>query len=136
MSQTEGEGRTWAHKVLRFEDLRGLTMDSVENHENEEIVFTATDGRTFKLYHAQDCCESVMVEDVVGDLTDLVGVPLLMAEEAISETDPEDHNAGETYRDSFMWTFYKLATIKGYVTIRWYGESNGYYSVSVDFAQV
>lgn len=76
-------------------------------------------------------CVEVTVEDVVGDWSDLIGSPLLLVEETIGSHDPEA-DGGESY----TWTFYRFATVKGYVTVRWYGESNGYYSETVDFEQV
>jgi len=116
-----------------FEDLLGKTLSDVENIDNQELIFTLDTGEKYKLYHCQDCCENVIIEDIAGELSDLVSTPILMAEEVSSNENPEGVKIPE-YQESFTWTFYKLATIKGYVTIRWYGESNGYYSESVDWA--
>lgn len=118
---------------MDFEVLKGKTLAMVEN-KGDEVLFVTADGERYKLYHSQDCCESVTVEDVCGDLADLIGSQILQAEEVTSDTNPE--GVTKEYQDSFTWTFYKLATLKGAVTIRWYGESNGYYSESVDFARV
>ena len=71
--------------------------------------------------------------DVIGNLDDLIGAPILQAEEVLHmDENPVGVEIPE-YQESYTWTFYKLATIKGYVTIRWYGQSNGYYSESVNF---
>lgn len=112
-------------------ELKGMTLTDVTN-TGDELLFTTDTGQRYKLYHDQDCCESVSIEDVIGDLNDLIGSPLLMAEEVSSEDTPPPDSAYAP--DSYTWTFYKFATVKGYVTVRWYGESNGYYSESVDFA--
>jgi hypothetical protein len=110
--------------------LLGMTLSSAATNADEELVFVTTEGREFRMYHSQNCCEYVTIEDTCGELTDLIGVPILMAEKITNE----DNLPGRD--DMELWTFYKFATIKGYVTIRWYGGSNGYYSVSVDFAEM
>jgi hypothetical protein len=114
--------------MASISDLIGKTMLSVEKPDNEQIIFVTTEGERYRLFHDQECCEAVSIEDVIGDLPDLVGAPILMAEEATNSNDPRKCDG-----DSCTWTFYRLATIKGYVTIRWYGESNGYYSETADF---
>jgi uncharacterized protein (TIGR02996 family) len=119
--------------------LLGKTLaDVLVNHAADEITFAVDDGSRFRMYHSQDCCESVKINDIIGDVKDLIGSPLLMAEESQSNTFP-DGFAREPVAyepESMTWTFYRFATIKGYVTIRWWGESNGYYSESVDFASI
>ena len=119
--------------ALDVSAMLGMTMASVDQIADDALVFTTTDGQMFKLWHRQDCCESVVIEDIAGDLSDLVGVPLLQSEEVSSVPpvrDPDDYQP-----ESETWTFYKFATAKGYVTVRWWGTSNGYYSESVDFGR-
>jgi len=105
----------------------GKTMVSVKQIDNDRIEFVDTEGIEYALYHQQDCCESVYIEDVVGDLQHLVNAPLYMAEEVYSSDEPKKHEDSEYTDESFTWTFYKFATVHGYVTIRFYGSSNGYY---------
>ena len=94
-----------------------------------DLLFETANGERFMFAHQQDCCERVDINDIVGDLEDLVGEPLLVAEQVEGET-PVDFT--ERDHESVTWTFYKFATRKGYVDVRWLGESNGYYSEGVD----
>ncbi|MCT4236759.1 hypothetical protein HZP42_10215 [Elizabethkingia anophelis] len=115
-----------------FSDLKGKTLKSVVKTNNDELVFVLEDNRKYKLFHQQQCCENVYIGDINGDLIDLIGSPVLLAEE--SSNDMSDNSDLGSYSET--WTFYRLATIKGYVDIRWVGRSNGYYSERVDFEEV
>jgi hypothetical protein len=122
----------WNDMVDTQEGLRsmvGRTFVRVEGSVGSgEMVFVDQNGERFVFTHFQSCCESVDINDIVGDLEDLVGEPLLIAEEVQGEV-PAD---AEDEYESYTFTFYKFATRKGYVDVRWLGESNGYYSESVD----
>lgn len=109
--------------------LLGRTLTKIYEGD-DELLFHTSEGEVYKMYHDQNCCEYVSIEDIAGDLEDLIGSPLTMAEEV---TDNNGDNPRNPSDESFTWTFYKFATIKGYVTIRWYGASNGRYSERVDF---
>ena len=122
--------------IAGVEDLLGKVLSEIKVSKNEdEIIFTCVDGTLYRMYHDQDCCESVTVEDICGNLYDLIGSPILMAEVVTREGENPKGVRIPKYQDCFTWTFYKFATAKGYVTIRWYGESNGYYSEEVAFAR-
>ena len=109
-----------------IEDLIGHVLTKIECEE-EEITFISEDTK-WRMSHNQDCCESVTIEDVVGDWDDLIGSPILTAYESSNSDDPPAPHV----EDSYTWTFYHIATIKGTVSLRWFGTSNGYYSESVD----
>lgn len=112
----------------KFEDLLGKTLTGIERDGDEKLAFFAG-SESWVMQHYQDCCETVEIAEIIGDLDDLVNDgPVLLAEET------SEHNEDVLYESS-TWTFYKLRTLNGDVTIRWLGESNGYYSESVSFVR-
>lgn len=102
------------------------------------MAFVAEDERKFVFWYEHDCCASCSVEDVCGDLSDLVGSPIVEAEEVSNyapDKAPWEADKDRYAPESFTWTFYRFSTAKGTVTVRWLGESNGYYSESVSFRE-
>lgn len=135
---------------VEVSDLLGKTIIDVETSKTDEdlvkdnvLTFITEEGEMYKFIHNQACCESVYIEDITGNLDNLVGSPLAVAEVVTNSTDDKDDefNTIEAGPDpdenylSYTWTYYKFATIKGYVTIRWFGESNGFYSEEVDIVK-
>ena len=121
----------------KFSDLKGKTLILIDGlvKGSDFVTFYTKEENIYEMYHEQDCFEKVEVEDICGDIQDLLDSPILLAEESTSRENPKGTEM-EWQDDSFTWTFYKLSTFKGDVTIRWYGESNGYYSERVDFIEV
>lgn len=115
--------------IRQFSDLRNHTIVRFDAEKGGgEARILLSDGRVFIMLHHQDCCESVRLEDICGDISDLQHALVVDAREEVS-------TAGDECGESGTWTFYIIQTNKGAVTLRWLGESNGYYSEGVSFEQ-
>lgn len=110
--------------------LSGKTILNVQGLKSGSghIYFYFSDKSNMTMFHEQDCCESVFVDDIDGDESDLIGSTIISVELVTNC----NTNFKDEYDDSCTWSFYKIKTTKGYVVIRWYGCSNGFYSEAVD----
>lgn len=112
----------------KLNEMIGKVPYRIEQDENNKtLTFYFTDNTKGKFYHEQDFSEYVRIEDVNGDWSDLVGNPILVAEERTYSANEDE------VPDCGTWTFYTFRGINGSVDVRWLGESNGYYSESVYF---
>lgn len=115
-----------ASERTEYLDMIGHVFTTIDKGD-DYLVFIRDDGYKIEFYHIQDCCEYVSIEDVCGDLQGLIGKPLRIAEEYTANVEAErEIKYGEN-----QYTFYRFASETDFVTIRWYGESNGYYSIGV-----
>lgn len=116
----------------KMDQLQGKTFSKIEGMEEgskEVIFYNEEDVASYKMFHYQDCCESVYLCTVDGDVEDLIGCEIIEADCVCSEYEPDDNGLA-------AYTFYKFRTKKGYVTLRWNGESNGWYSVDVEIEEL
>lgn len=118
-----------------IEKVKGQTPVEIDGMKegSEGVIIRTREGGKLTLRYEQDCCASCSICQIDGDPMDLLGLPLVMAETVTGESlafddslDPQGNPHSEY--DSHTWTFVKFATVAGYVTLRWYGSSNGYYS--------
>lgn len=117
--------------IVKFSELLGKTIVNISGLQvgSYQVVLEADDGYIYIMFHEQECCEDVCVKDVCGNVEDLLNTPIRIAEEKEGELKTDEDG------DS-MFTFYTLATIKGYVDIQWLGWSNGWYSVGVSLGRI
>lgn len=118
-----------------FEELTGKTIDKIEivgkdSQVDYAILFYTSDNKIYKMFHEQECCEQVLIQDICGNFDDILHKPIIVAEKV---TNDNKESGNFQYRNSITWTFYKLITEDECVTITWKGSSNGFYSEEVDF---
>lgn len=122
---------------VTIDDLIGKIITHIA-YDSETLTLVCTDKENeeiyYHFYHNQDCCEGVWLDDIVGDLSDLLDYPVLKAEEKTNSDDITPKSG--SLDDTWTWTFYTLATYNGYVDFRFVGTSNGYYSEVIDIVKV
>ena len=117
-------------KDKSINQLVGKHIRKAFENEDGAVIFD-TDQGTYKMYHEQNWCEQVYLEDTQGDMEFLQDADIITAYEESGETSSDDTDDYEN-----GWTFYRIQTNKGIVVFRWCGSSNGCYSIDVDFVKL
>jgi hypothetical protein len=118
-------------KHVEFSDLVGEVLDAVDiDREENQILLTTRSGRRFMVYHEQDCCESVRMVGQNGSFDKLIGKPIVEARDIAVDTSEEAIDSSQTT------TTLVFRVDDQTVISRWIGDSNGYYSESVDIAEL
>ena len=120
---------SWGERYRNSCDIKDMVGKKITGiYYDEEYFQIRTDDCVYAFYHEYDCCESVYLTQVDGISDKIIGSRIVVAEVV---TDQKSVAGG-----SVTWSFYKIGTNKGMIDFRWCGESNGYYSETVDLIKV
>ena len=54
---------------MKIEELIGKTITTINAAKGDDSIdFSTSDGKRYRMWHSQDCCESVSINDIVGDI--------------------------------------------------------------------
>jgi hypothetical protein len=121
---------------MNINSLVGEVLTHVDEFD-DEILLTCQSGRKIKIFHSQDCCESVGIVDMEGNWKDLIGKIIVDASEEIVDSDNCNiDDLGIAHSESWTRTNVVFRVDGATVISKWVGDSNGYYSESVDFAEI
>ena len=114
-------------------DLIGKRIATIEN-VGGSLVFNTTGG-CYVMNPDADDESRIWLEDICGDVNDVIGPTIVFAEEISNSEWPGDVPKEFCY-ETCTWTFYRIATQNGMIIIRWCGTSNGYNSEAVKFEKI
>ena len=121
-----------ANNMCDIDDLVGKVIKGLAY--SDEYFQILTDDCVYAFYHEYSCCESVWLTQVDGISDKIIGSRIVIAE-VVTKTGEDGVIDTDEY-DSVTWSFYKIGTNKGMIDFRWQGESNGYYSETVDLVKI
>lgn len=120
--------------IENFDFIIGKTIKSFNLNDNKtELIFISEDDKIYKMFYHNMGNSECVLEDIVGDLNDLVGMPILKAYKTIENGKSK---INKFFNDWELWTFYNFSTIKGTITLKWVDIDDYYYSVEVQFEEI
>lgn len=122
----DGENGEYVQSMSQYPN----QIEAVAVHDN--VLYLCTALGVFVIRHTRDCCEDVWLVDDGEKLADMVGDYLVKIRIDVSPQGTPEGRIDE----SSTWTFVTIQTLKDSYTFRWYGESNGYYSETVQLDDI
>lgn len=118
---------------LKGQVIKAITFEH-DRHDTSLVITTATG--MYKLKHIQDCCESVTIVAQLGNIFDVLEVPITLAEEDCTDTMPPAFGVDKESHESVTYSTYTLTASSGTWKFLVIGESNGYYGETMSFNKI